>query len=345
MGVQLTELMVKHETAIQELSGKRLAVDSSVWLYQFLSSIRQRDGSPLSDSRGRVTSHLLGLFSRVPRLMEAGIKLIFVFDGEPPRLKLMEKERRRVLKEEAEEHLKEAEKKGDAGEMKKYASRTSRLTGQIAEEAKELVRAMGLPVVDAPSEGEAQAAFIVKNGDADMVSSQDADSLLFGAPLLVRNISIYGRRKYTNHLSSVVVHPEMISLDETLSSLGISHDQLIFLSILVGTDYNPGGIKGIGPKKALSLVKQYANPEELFRAVGWGSFFSYSWRDVYDTIINIPLRRDYSLGFRGPDTEALMKLLVEEHEFSRERVERTIKRIQRVSSVSQSSLSSFLGGR
>src|SRR3989338_1620909 len=158
MGVALTELLVKKDISIEQLRGKILAVDSPMWLYQFISSIRQRDGTLLMDSHGKVTSHLVGLLSRISNLLQHDIKLAFVFDGEPPALKKKVLQERRRIKEEAEKKYQEALKMEDQESMRKYASMTSRLSREMVAEAKELVRAFGMPVVEAPSEAEGQAA-------------------------------------------------------------------------------------------------------------------------------------------------------------------------------------------
>jgi flap endonuclease-1 len=129
--------------------------------------------------------------------MEHGLKLVFVFDGKPPALKSREIARRVELKMDAAQKHKEAEEKGDIEEMKKYAVRTARLTTEMIEESKQLLTLLGIPIIQAPSEGEAQAAYMTKQGDAYAVVSQDFDSLLFGCTRVVRNLSIEGKRKMT----------------------------------------------------------------------------------------------------------------------------------------------------
>ena len=187
MGVSITELLPSKEIKLEELSGNIIAVDASLFIYQFLSTIRQRDGTPLMDSKGRITSHLSGIFQRTIKLLEKGIKPVFVFDGESPELKNKEKEKRERLKHEAGIKYKEAAEKEDIAAMKKYAMRTSKLTPEMVDEAKQLLKSMGVPVVQAPSEGEAQAAYMVKKGDAYAIASSDVDSLLFGADRVVKN--------------------------------------------------------------------------------------------------------------------------------------------------------------
>jgi flap endonuclease-1 len=328
MGVKIFELVPAKEIELDSLAGKTLAVDSSLFLYQFLSTIRQRDGSLLMDSKGRVTSHLTGLFSRTIKLMQKQISLVFVFDGKPPELKRAEKERRAGLKQEAEKKYKIAVEKKDVGEMKKYASRTAKLTPEMVEEAKELLTARGVPVVQAPSEGEAQAAHIVNKGEAFAVASQDADSLVFGAARLVKNLAITGRRKKAGKLGYDTVKPELIELQNVLNSLGIDRDQLIALAMLVGTDYNIGGVKGIGPKNGLKLVKKHKKDfEGLFKEAEWGKNFDFPWQEVFGTIKKMPTTDNYSLVQNKIDKERVVKLLVEEHDFSLERVENALDKL------------------
>jgi flap endonuclease-1 len=329
MGVALTELLVKHDVSIEELKGKVLAVDAPQWLYQFISSIRQKDGALLMDSKGNVTSHLMGLLSRVTNLSQHGLKLAFVFDGQPPELKKRVLQERRRIKEEAEKKYQEALKIDDEENMRKYASMTSRLSREMIAEAKELIGAFGIPVIEAPSEAEGQAAHMAKKGDVFAIATTDADALLFGSPQIVRNLNMAGKRKKTNKLAYEVVVPDIMRLDENLSHLNISQDQLIALAMLVGTDYNPKGIKGIGPKNALKLVKQDGNNfEKLFSDAKWGELFDYPWQDVFNLIKNTKVTDDYALQWTSIDEEAVVKLLVDRHEFSIERVHSYIKTVQ-----------------
>ncbi len=330
MGVQLTELLKLKEVNLNELVGKVFAVDSHLFLYQFLTTIRQRDGSLLMDSKGRVTSHLTGLFSRTTKLMESGLKLVYVFDGEAPKLKHAERERRKEMKIKAQEKYEEAKKKEDLEEMKKYAARTTRLTPEMIKEAKNILEALGIPIIEAPSEGEAQAAYLVKNGNAFAVASQDADSLLFGAPTLVRNLSVVGKRKRANKAVYDTFKPEIIDLAENLNNLGIDQDQLIVLGMLIGTDYNYGGVKGIGPKSALKLLKQHGkNFDKMFKEVKWADYCNVSWKEVFEVFKKIPVTDKFKLEWKGVDKEKIIKILVDDHDFSQERVEKGVERLLR----------------
>ncbi len=330
MGVSLKEIIERREISVEELGGKVLAVDAYNNLYQYLTTIRSRDGRPLTDSKGNITSHLMGLFSRSTSLMQKGISLIFVFDGTPPALKWGEQEKRRRRKEEAEQLYSAAEKKGDTEAMRKYSSRFVRLLPEMIDESKKLVSLLGLPAVQAPSEGEAQIAHMVKQGDAFACVSQDYDSLIHGATRLVRNLSISGRKKRAGTLSYETIRPEMILLDENLKRLEISQDQLIALAMIVGTDYNPGGIKGIGPKNALKLVKRFGTDfDALFKEVEWAEHAEVNWEEVFNVIKRMPVTDSYSLKWAQVDVEGIVALLCGRHNFSEQRVMKSISDLEK----------------
>lgn len=345
MGVALTELLLIRQIDIAFLQNKALVVDAPMWLYQFLSSIRQRDGTLLMDSKGQVTSHLMGLFTRVSNLMEQNIKLAFVFDGEPPKLKHLTLEKRKEMKLAAQKNFDKAKETSDLLLMKKYASRTSRLTDYMIEEAKALVDAFGLPVIEAVSEAEAQASLIVKKGDAFALATNDADALLFESPRIVRNLNMAGKKKVVNKLSFETINPDIITLADNLKHLGISQDQLIALAMLIGTDYNTGGIKGIGPKTALKLVKQHGNNlDKLFSDVNWQAHFVFPWSEVFDLIKNMPVNESYELKWSDIDENKIKKILVDGHEFSEERVNNQIEGLLKARSKSgQKGLGEFFG--
>ena len=343
MGVAITELLKCEEIKVNSLKGKILAVDAFNVLYMFTTTIRGPDGAPLMDSKGRITSHLTGLFSRFSNLMEKGLKFVFVFDGKSPELKREEQNRRRKLKEEAKALYEEAKQAQDVENMKKFAARSVFLTDDMIREAKSLISAMGMPIVDAPSEGEAQAAHIVKRGDAFAVLSQDADSLLSGAPLMVRNLSITARRKMPGQFNHKSADPELINLKDNLDFLKISQDQLIALSILVGTDYNYGGIKGIGPKKAIKLIEKFGDDfDAIFVEAKWDDHYDFSWKKIFDIIKNMPVTDDYKLEFNDPDPDKIKELLVDEHDFSLERVNSTLLKLEEYKKMNaQKGLSDF----
>ena len=328
MGTNLKDIIIKKEIDLDFLKDKKLVIDAHNVLYQFLTTIRQNDGSLLMDSQGRTTSHLTGLYSRTLKLMQKGIKVAFVFDGQPPELKKKERERRGDLKKEAEIKYKEAASQENIENMKKYAARTTRLTKEMIEESQQLITALGLPIIQAPSEGEAQAAYMVNKGDAFASVSQDYDSLLFGTKMLVRNLTVSEKRKLPNKLAYETIKPELLSITENLNHLGIDQEQLIVLGMLVGTDFNIGGIKGIGPKNALKLVKQYGkNFDELFKETKWNDYFDIKWQEVYNTIHDMPTTDNYELNWKEINTEKTIKLLCDEHDFSKERVESALSKL------------------
>jgi len=335
MGVQISELLPKQTIDMKQLTGKRIAIDAFNWLYQFLSSIRQYDGTPLTDSKGNITSHLSGLFYRTAKLMQNGIKPIYVFDGEKPKFKEMTNKMRSSVKEEAKEKYANAIREGDIESARKYAQQTAELTEEMVKESKELLNAMGIPTVQAPSEGEAQCSFMCKEGIVYATASQDADSLLFGSPILIRNLNITGKRRIRG--KEIKIEPELIKLEDVLSSLGLTHDQLIILGILVGTDYNPGGVRGIGPKKALNLVKKYRTIDKVFSNVEWK--FDIDPKEIFDLFKN-PKVKKVEIKFGRVNKEAVKRILCDEHDFSEERVDNVLEKI---SSPPQSSISSFLG--
>jgi flap endonuclease-1 len=333
MGTKITDLLQTKELSIEDLRGKIIVVDAFNQLYMFLSSIRQPDGSLLKDSHNNVTSHLNGLFYRFTKLMQFDIKFVFVFDGKAPELKLKERERRSALKHDAELKFEKAAEEENLEDMKKYASRTSKLTPEMIEDVKELIEALGCPIIQAPSEGEAQAAFLVKNKDAYASLSQDADSLLFGCPFVIKNLTLSGRKKLPNKLSYDSITPELISLKDTLTELDIDQDQLIVLAMLTGTDYNIGGIKGIGPKTALKLVKEYGsgmdNFDKLFRENGWNEHFDYDWKDVFNIIKHTKTTDDYKLHFKDVDDEKVVEVLCTKHDFNEERTRVVLEKLHK----------------
>ncbi|MDK2464494.1 MAG: flap structure-specific endonuclease, partial [Candidatus Korarchaeota archaeon] len=231
MGVKLGDIVVGREVDLKDLGGRRLALDAYNALYQFLAKVRQPDGTPLMTSRGEITSVHSGIFYRTANLLSLGITPVYVFDGEPPEFKRRELEERAARREEAREKWAEAAERGDVEEMRKYAQAALELTDEMVEDAKRILELMGVPWVQAPSEGEAQAAHMAARGDVWAAASQDYDSLLFGSPRLVRNVTITGKRYYRKRPGYYRLEPELIVLEELLSSLGITREQLVDMAI------------------------------------------------------------------------------------------------------------------
>jgi flap endonuclease-1 len=286
LGVNLRDLVPKTTVTLESFSGKSIAIDAYNALYQFLAIIRQPDGTPLKDSTGKVTSHLSGLFYRTANLVELGIKAVYVFDGVPPTLKEVEIKRRAKVKEEALVKYEKALAEGKIEEARSYAQATSRLKDYMADDSKKLLTLMGIPWLQAPSEGEAQAAHLAKKGATSFCASQDYDSLLFGAPILVRNVTISGRRKLPKKDVYIDVVPETVELNHVLKELGITHEQLVDIGILVGTDFNPKGVKGMGPKTALKLIKEHGTLENALPHIK-DAEFSVEPQRIRDIFLNM----------------------------------------------------------
>ncbi len=328
MGVNLSEIVEGREIELSHLKNKIIALDALNAMYQFLSSIRQQDGKPLMDRKGRITSHLSGLFYRTINLLENGIKPVYVFDGKPPKLKQKVIEERKKYREEAEKEWLKALKEGDIERARSYAMRAARVDSSMIEQAKRLLEYMGIPYVQAPSEGEAQAAYMVIRGDAFAAASQDYDSLLFGAKRLVRNLAITGRRKLPRKNVYIEVKPELILLEEVLKKNNLTREQLIDIAILIGTDYNPDGVKGIGIKKALELIRKYKSIEEIARRNVVRIDFPYE--EIKKIFLNPEVTDKYEIKFPGFDREKIISFLCDEHDFSIERVENALKRLESV---------------
>ncbi|MGA9387258.1 MAG: flap endonuclease-1 [Candidatus Bathyarchaeia archaeon] len=327
MGVNLRDLVPKTTVKLEDLSGRSIAIDAYNALYQFLAIIRQPDGTPLKDSSGRVTSHLSGLLYRTSNLVEMGIKPIYVFDGMPPALKEVEIKRRAKVKEEAAVRYERALKEGKIQEARVYAQATSRLKDYMAEDSKKLLDLMGIPWVQAPSEGEAQAAHMTKRGHADYCASQDYDSLLFGAPKLIRNVTISGRRRLPSKNVFVEVVPEVVDLEQVLKECMITYEQLVDVGILIGTDFNPDGIEGLGPKTALKLIKEHGTIENALPFVKNAQFPAEPQR-IREIFLKPPITDDYRVEWKEPDVQGIVNFIVRERDFSEDRVRNTLEKMQ-----------------
>jgi flap endonuclease-1 len=323
LGVLLTPIVPKHTVSLDDLRGRVLAVDGQGELYQFLALIRLRDGTPLRDAKGRVTSHLSGLFYRTTRLIaDYGVRMIFVFDGTPPPRKAAEIAKRRIVKERYEQEHAEALQAGDLARAYSKATMTSRLTRDMVGEAQTLLRLMGIPVVQAPSEAEAQAAHMAADGKAWAAASKDYDALLFGAPKVLRFLTISGKEFLPSRGESRPIVPELLELAKLLEGWRISREQLIDLSILVGTDFNPG-IKGVGPKKALKLVQEHGRiddmPPDIRDALG-------DIEEVRRIYLEPQVTDEYETAPGDPDRQGIVEFLCGEREFSKERVTSALER-------------------
>ena len=328
MGLNLTPIAVKKLIQLEALRGRTLAVDANNELHQFLALIRKPDGTPLTDRYGNITSHLAGLMFRSTRLIhDYNLRLIFVFDGKPPQLKDAEVARRRELKEKATIEWQKALAAKDYVKAFSKAVTTGRFTTSMIEDAKRLLNLLGIPFVQAPSEAEAQAAYMASKGDVWASASRDYDSLLFGTPRLLRFLTISGTEFLPSKGVSRPIKPELIELDDMLGNLRISRDQLVDLGLLIGTDFNKG-VKGIGPKKALQLLSKHRNLENLSDDIK--SKLPQNYREIRDFFLDPPVTSDYSTNYGELQEEKLYSFLIEARDFSVDRVSKIVERMRGV---------------
>ncbi len=324
--MDLGNVIFKKKIKLDDLSGKTLAVDAYNALYQFLSIIRGPTGEPLKDKSGRITSHLSGLFYRTISMVEREVKLVYVFDGEPPTQKDVEIKRRIRIKDEAQIKYEEALKKGYFEEARSFAQMTSRLKDEMVEDSKQLLDVMGIPWIQAPSEGEAQAAFMVSKGDLWSVASQDYDALLFGTPRLIRNLTISGRRKLPKRNVYVEIEPEFLELQQILFEINITRKQLIDIAILLGTDFNPGGIKGIGPKTAIKMIKESSSLEKIIPNLNIEN--PEKLIEIREIFLSPKIESDYRIEWTDPQIEDIVEFLCYDRDFSEERVKNALGRME-----------------
>ncbi len=323
MGVKFKDIVSPEEISLNDLEGRTIAIDAYNTIYQFLSGIRQRDGSPLMDQNGNVTSHLSGILYRTASIVDKGIKPVYVFDGESHEHKAKTLEQRRAIKEEAMEKWREAKAAGNIEEARKFAIRTSRMSPYILESSKELLDYMGIPYVQAIGEGEAQGAYMVEQGDAWAVASQDYDCLLFGAPRIVRNLTLSGG------LSNL----EYLELEKVLEELELSREQLIDVALMVGTDFNEG-IHGIGAKTGLKLIRNNSLEDVLVqKGITDVEVEPDELRDIF---LKHEVNTDYEIKFKSAKKDKLVEFMCEEHGFSESRVLNVIDKLKKLSSTQKS---------
>jgi len=341
MGVDFGDSIPREKIQLDDIAGWKLAVDGYNTLYQFLAIIRGADGGHLKDSQGRVTSHISGLFYRNINLLELGIKLVYVFDGRPPELKMEEIRRRSEQRREAKDQYLRALQAGDMAQARKFAEASTVLRRDMVADAKGLLDAMGIPWVDAPSEGEAQASTMAAEGTVNAVASQDHDSIVFGAPVLVRNVTISGKRRLPSKGIVVNVVPERITLSSVLSSTGLTREQLVDFAILLGTDFNPDGFEGVGPATALKYLKRYGRLEEIKELQG--PLQGVDYQEIRNLYLNAPSDKGVKPEWGTIDREKVLAFLVREHSFSRDRVEAAIARVQSARTPQSETLEKWFG--
>jgi flap endonuclease-1 len=347
LGVKINELVkeIRKTITFENLISKRIAIDAYNTIYQFLAIIRQKDGTPLKDYNGNVTSHLSGLFYRTINFLEYKIKPIYVFDGIPSELKLETIKERKKIKKEAQVKMRKAQEEEDYREAKKYAQMTSKLDEDMIEESKKLITYMGLPIIDAASEGESQSAYMVNNGDAWACASQDYDTLLFGGERLIRNFAISRTKKVKD--TTMTLDIEYVSLSKLLDNLKITRENLIEMGILIGTDFFPG-VKGIGQHTALDLIIKFGSIEKIVQnkvKIG-GREIQLDLElvnKIKDIFLNPEINKNYDrLEWKKIDYEKIETLLIDKHNFSKDRIQNALERLKKFDTSSvQTSIDSF----
>ena len=327
MGLDLKSLLIREKTNLESFANKIVAIDAYNAIYQFLAIIRGPEGLHLTDTKGRVTSHITGLFYRNINFLSLGIKPIYVFDGKPPSLKSAEIEHRKQIKKDATVKYERAVSAGKMEDARKYAQQTTSMKDGMGEDSKHLLELFGIPYIQAPSEGEATAALLTTTGHADIAASQDFDSILFGAKKLVRNFTNSGRRKLPNRNSYIEIEPEIIDYRKNLDALGITREQLIDVGILIGTDFNPDGFERIGPKTAIKMIKENGKLEDVRQ-------IQEQLQEIdYNAIRKIFLEPETAsvdkIDFGEVNYDAITNYLSDERDFSRDRVNSSLNRLKK----------------
>mmetsp|Transcript_93122 Transcript_93122/g.164095 ORF Transcript_93122/g.164095 Transcript_93122/m.164095 type:complete len:397 (-) Transcript_93122:61-1251(-) len=324
----------------QAYTGRVIAIDASMCLYQFLIMIRENHSGSyqnLTNEDGQVTSHIIGMLTRTIRLMENGIKPVYVFDGKPPEMKLAELEARRAKREEANANLQAAIEAGDQEGILKSSKATVKVTKEQNEQVKRLLDLMGLPVINAPSEAEATCAALCRDGKVHAAATEDADCLTFGTKVLIRNLMAAESQK------KQILE---VSLERALEQLNINMDQFIDFCILSGCDYCDT-LKGVGPSTAIRLLMQHGSLEKVLENLDADKVpknFKYQTaRDLFRECEAVDTA-SVQFEFKEPDFDGLSKFLVEENSFSKERVDRFVERLKNAKTkTKQRPLDSFFG--
>jgi flap endonuclease-1 len=327
------------EGEIKNHFGRKVAIDASMSLYSFLVAVRS-DGQQLMNETGETTSHLMGLFYRTLRIVDNGIKPLYVFDGAPPKLKSGELAKRFQRKSEAQESHEEAKETGTAEDVEKFSRRTVKVTREHNEEARRLLKLMGVPYIIAPTEAEAQCAVLARAGKVYAAASEDMDTLTFNSPVLLRHLTFSEQRKEPI---------QEIHLDRVLEGLEMELDQFIDLCILLGCDYvDP--VKGIGPKVALELIRKHKTLENIVAEIEKNKKYTlpddWPYKDARLLFLEPDVRNaddpECDFKWESPDTEGLVKFLVEEKGFSEDRVRSGAARLSKnMKSSQQSRLEGF----
>ncbi|MFB6082327.1 MAG: flap endonuclease-1 [Halanaeroarchaeum sp.] len=318
----LRQLAVIEEVAFDDLDGTVVAVDAHNWLYRYLTvTVKFTGQSVYTTADGEEVANLIGIVQGLPKFFEHDLSPVFVFDGGVTDLKSAEIEQRREAKEAAAEKMAEAEEAGDRIEAARLESRTQRLTDTIQTTTRELLDLLDVPYVDAPAEGEAQAAYMAREDDAvDYAGSEDYDTLLLGAPVTLRKLTTRG-------------NPERMDFERTLEKHDVTWEQLVDVAILIGTDFNEG-LTGYGPKTALSAVKEHG---DLMAVLDDEGATIENAEQIRELFLDPEVTDDYDVDLDiAPKVDEAKAYVTEEWGIPLEEVERGFQRIEE--SVTQTGL-------
>ncbi|XP_053576443.1 flap endonuclease 1 [Bombina bombina] len=309
------------ENDIKSYFGRKVAVDASMCIYQFLIAVRQ-DGNVLQNEEGETTSHLMGMFYRTIRMVEHGIKPVYVFDGKPPQLKSGELAKRSERRAEAEKQLEAAQEAGEAENIEKFNKRLVKVTKQHNEECKQLLKLMGIPYVDAPCEAEATCAALVKAGKVYGAATEDMDALTFGTPVLLRHLTTSEAKK---------LPIQEFHLNRALQEMEMTYEQFVDLCILLGSDYCET-IRGVGPKRAIDLIRQHKSIEEILENIDLKKYpVPENWlhKEARQLFLNPEVidPETLELKWTEPDEEGLVEFMCKEKQFSEDRIRNGAKKL------------------
>lgn len=341
MGLNLKSLVIREKTKLEAFSNKVIAIDAYNAIYQFLAIIRGPDGMQLSDSEGRITSHLSGLLYRNINFLSIGIKPVYVFDGKPPSLKTAEIERRRQIKKDATIKYEKAISEGNLEDARKFAQQTTSMRDGMVQDSKILLQHFGIPYIEAPSEGEATAAYLTNTGQAYASASQDFDSILFGAKRLVRNFTNSGRRKIPNRNTYIEIEPEIIETQKILDNLELTKEELVDVGILIGTDFNPDGFERVGPKTALRMIKEHSRLEDIPSIQEQLEKIDY--KEIRKIFLEPKVAKVDNIVFENVNYDAITQYLVKERNFSEDRVQSSLNRLKKAIEKKSHNLDQWFG--
>uniref|UniRef100_A0A8D9A7E9 Flap endonuclease 1 n=2 Tax=Cacopsylla melanoneura TaxID=428564 RepID=A0A8D9A7E9_9HEMI len=324
------------ESEIKTHFGRKICIDASMSLYQFLIAVRS-EGNQLMSVDGEPTSHLMGTFYRTIRLVEHGLKPIYVFDGKPPNLKSKELNKRAERREDTEKQLAKAQEQGDAQEIDKFNRRLVKVGSNHVKEAKELLKLMGIPYIEAPCEAEAQCAAMVRAGKVYATATEDMDALTFGSKILLRHLTFSEARK---------MPVQEFHMDKVLEGLGLTYEEFIDLCILLGCDYCES-IRGIGPKRAIELIKEHRSIEKILEHIDTKKYIvPENW--LYKEARQLFLEPDVAdpetveLKWTDPDEDGLVKYMCGDKNFAEDRIRNGAKKLLKArTGTTQGRLDSF----